>query len=121
MSIRTSVASHLQKLELELIAPSIRETDRVAEYLDDEFVEIGSSGRRYSKNDVIAALKAQSTVGLIATEFHVQLLTPQIALVTYCTATQSEPIVRALRSSVWRCLAGRWLMVFHQSSVIHLI
>lgn len=118
MSAKQSIANQLQEFELELIAPAIRKTERVAELLDDAFVEIGCSGRSYSKCEVIAALKAESEVHLVVTKFHVRLLTPQVALVTYRTATQSEPKVCALRSSVWQCVDERWLMVFHQGTVM---
>ncbi|HEX6899722.1 MAG TPA: hypothetical protein VF789_08415 [Thermoanaerobaculia bacterium] len=54
------IETQLQELELFLLDPDVRKSERVAELRADGFIEFGSSGRIYTKEDVIAALQEAS-------------------------------------------------------------
>ncbi|HWB12625.1 MAG TPA: DUF4440 domain-containing protein, partial [Pirellulales bacterium] len=113
---RSCVETRLQDLELTLLRPDVRKSDRVAELLADEFIEFGSSGSVFTKPQVMAALRAEGSVEISASQLKVHLLAPDVALVTYRARCQGEPVVHSLRSSIWKQNQGRWQMVFHQGT-----
>jgi hypothetical protein len=119
MSQRSPIELQLQELELSLLQPIVRKSERLAEFLAEGFVEFGSSGRTFNKEQVIAGLRAEAiTPELTATQVKVQLLAPLVALVTYRVHRHSEPPVHTLRSSIWQQQAeGQWQMVFHQGTL----
>jgi len=99
-------------LENRLLTPSVRGS---AEALDrliaDQFVEFGSSGRLYTKRDVIARMLAAPSITVNIADFRVLAVSPDVALATYRTG-------KSLRSSVWRREGERWRIVFHQGTPI---
>jgi hypothetical protein len=107
----------LRCLEEELHASSARKSDRVAELLADSFIEFGSSGNAYSKAQIIAALSAEVTTEISATDFSVQSITPDVALLTYRACSHSAHDIISLRSSIWQLKAGQWRMLFHQGTL----
>jgi hypothetical protein len=117
MHQQSSIERQLQDLELSLLQPSVRKSEHVAELLAEGFIEFGSSGRTFNKEQIITALQAESTTKCTATQFKVQLLAPHIALVTYRAHRHSEPPVHTLRSSIWERRQGQWQMVFHQGTL----
>jgi hypothetical protein len=110
------IERQLQELELGLLQPSVRKSQQVGELLAEGFVEFGSSGRTFTKEQIIAGLQAEATTNCTATEFNVQLLAPHVALVTYRAHRHTEPPLHTLRSSIWEHRQGRWQMVFHQGT-----
>lgn len=112
-----ALALQLRELEELLFQASVRKSDRVAHLLADGFIEFGSSGRTFTKEQIISSLRAEAPVTVTATEFKVELLSPNAALVTYRAHRHSEPPVLTLRSSIWQLKQGRWQMVFHQGTI----
>jgi hypothetical protein len=47
------------ELEELLLAPDVRKSKRLVELLADDFAEFGSSGRVYTKDDLVAVLQAE--------------------------------------------------------------
>ncbi|WP_295842665.1 DUF4440 domain-containing protein [uncultured Xanthomonas sp.] len=117
-----AVQRALIALELELLEPAVRASaERVAELLDDAFVEFGASGRRFDKSAVLQALAAESgDFRYRAFDIDVQLLEPELAHVRYRSERNGcgEPPRQALRSSLWQYRDGRWRMLFHQGTPI---
>jgi hypothetical protein len=104
----------LRKLETDLLQPEIRRSSAaVYSLLAEEFCEFGSSGRIYTRQEIIEALATESTVSISVSEFSVMRLAVGVALVRY-RAVSGESI--SLRSSVWVIRDGRWQMVFHQGT-----
>ena len=56
MTPQDALAAELKGLEEELLVPTVRKSPRLEELLADEFIEFGSSGRIYTKNDLVAVL-----------------------------------------------------------------
>jgi hypothetical protein len=110
------LARLLEDLERQLLAPDVRKSEVVGRLLAEEFVEFGSSGRQFSKPQIIAALQAEAPVEVSASDFVVRLLSPEVALITYRALRQSQPPVSTLRSSIWQQRKGHWQMVFHQGT-----
>jgi hypothetical protein len=108
---------YLQELEESLLQSGVRNSERASQLLADDFVEFGSSGRTYSKEQSISSMRAESPVDYTATGFNMRLLAPQTALVTYRACLHSVPPVYSLRSSIWQQHNGQWQMVFHQGTI----
>jgi hypothetical protein len=112
-------AAELQRLENELLRPDVRRSpENMAALLADDFVEFGSSGRRYGKADLLNPA-AQSDEGRLSLlEFAAKALAPSIALVTYRSMLHhSDGSARhAWRSSIWRRTEHGWQLVFHQGT-----
>ncbi|AIL13619.1 hypothetical protein IM40_00650 [Candidatus Paracaedimonas acanthamoebae] len=79
------------------------------------FIEIGSSGRRYTKADVLQALPLETSMTIEATDFEVRFLRKDLILVIY-RALQSGENKSSLRSSLWKQTEEGWRIVFHQGT-----
>lgn len=88
--------------------------------LADDFLEFGSSGRRWDRQATIASLHPTVTSEpLEFSAFTARSLGPDTALVTYELAIPAgDGLRRTFRSSIWHRRAGRWQMVFHQGTPI---
>jgi hypothetical protein len=117
MNANESVEKLLEDLERQLLVPRARKSELVFELLAEEFVEFGSSGRQFTKAQIVAALQAEAPVQITASEFNVQLLSSQVALVTYRAQRHCDPPVHSLRSSIWLQREAQWQMVFHQGTL----
>lgn len=110
----------LRLLEERLQEPEVRKSLKELEILlADDFVEFGSSGRMYNKQQVIDELVISSTAQMTIMDFEVKLLAPGVALATYRVIKlnkQGEGTNYSLRSSIWKLNKGRWQMVFHQGT-----
>jgi len=110
----------LRQLEERLLQPEVRRSAQdVAELLADEFIEFGSSGRKFTKPQIIESLQQELPTRLALREFRATTLAPGVVLVTYRAVRQSgseEQGVSSLRSSIWRRSEGRWQMIFHQGT-----
>ena len=107
----------MRGLEESLLVPTIRKSTQLLDLLADEFIEFGSSGRVYTKDDLVAVLQAESPVVQTTSDLQVTTLAPDVALLTYKIRRHSEPVVDTLRSSLWRRSNGKWQMVFHQGTL----
>ncbi len=114
-----SIEAQLERLETELLHSLTRnDPEAVANLLVDEFCEFGSSGRIFSKADIVEFLGMESGRRFSATDLHVTVLSPGVALVRY-EARQEEPgreSLASLRSSLWVLRDSRWQMLFHQGT-----
>ncbi|HXS02323.1 MAG TPA: nuclear transport factor 2 family protein [Pyrinomonadaceae bacterium] len=112
-----SVERLLEKLERQLLVSQFRKSVLASKLLAEDFVEFGSSGRQFNKEQILAALQAEAPVEITASQFKVQLLSSQVALVTYHAQRHTEPPVHTLRSSIWQQREGQWQIVFHQGTL----
>ncbi len=115
------IAATLREYEEKLLNYSVRKSaDAVSSMLCDDFREFGSSGRVFSKPEMIASLQAESPRQVLMEDFRAELIAESVALVTY-TTSKEEPAagtVKALRSSLWLYRSGEWKMLFHQGTKI---
>jgi len=94
--------------------------ESMADFLADEFVEFGSSGRMIDRGSAIDAAASGAPFHFRIDAFAVQRLAEEVALTTYRLSAWSESESEAkitLRSSVWVYRVGRWQMIFHQGTV----
>ena len=116
------LAAHLQSLEEQLLKPETRSDHAaIAALVADDFREFGSSGRIFTKAQIIAELTTESARTLSLSDFHCELLALGLALVTYRSTRihASEPPIHALRSSLWVYREARWQVLFHQGTRIN--
>jgi hypothetical protein len=76
----------IRRLEEALLAPEVRKSSaQIAALLADEFVEIGSSGRIYDKDQIIGQLQQESGEESLRTvsDFTARELADGLILVTY--------------------------------------
>ncbi len=113
------LSSRLKDLEESLLSEMFRKnSERLNELIADEFIEIGKSGKIWTKQSVIEALNKESYTEIVITGFNLKLLTENIALVTYTAhhKQKGNPSSKSLRSSIWKMADNKWKIIFHQGT-----
>ena len=116
----TELEELIRTLELRLVDPGVRANpEEMAALLADDFLEYGSSGRTFDKQQVLEALQHEGAIRFSLHDFHVRNLSRGVVLATYrATATPEGAEPRSsLRSSVWVRRSGRWQVTFHQGTL----
>jgi hypothetical protein len=117
-----NLTAHLQHLEERLLDPTVRkDAAQLNALLADDFREFGSSGRSYTKADMLDYLHTEpsSAFTLSLRDFAIQLLAPTVALATYISTRRDHATgetTHALRSSLWTLQNEGWQMRFHQGT-----
>ena len=119
---RGTLLERLRDLETELHRLETRKNKkRLEQLLHPDLVEFGRSGRRYSRNEVLAEFSTPCAVleSIYVERFELAQLTGGAALVTYLSAHKAatgELSRHTLRSSVWVETATGWQLRFHQGT-----
>ena len=120
METENIITEQILKLEERLLQPDVRHTPQeISELLADEFIEFGSSGRVYNKQQVIESLQNESGEQIFIKNFKTGNLAPKIMLATYIAVKKNEnegKTISSLRSSVWKLSDNQWRLVFHQGT-----
>lgn len=116
MSAPGSLEEVLIRLEKGLLDARIRKSEEVSRWLAPDFMEFGSSGQVFHREEVVLALRTEAPVSFEASDFVVRLLSDDVALLTYRAVRVGNPASRSLRSSVWKQNGGLWQMVFHHGT-----
>ncbi|MEW1905887.1 nuclear transport factor 2 family protein [Streptomyces sp. NPDC086147] len=111
--------------ELRLLDPAVRlSRPLAAELLDPEFTEVGASGRRWTYEEMLAALPDMAGDPEDGTHYRPSAVTgtplaPGVVHLTFETVRDGH---RARRSSVWRRApeadGGRMRMYYHQATPV---
>jgi hypothetical protein len=123
MQAERTDAELIRRREEKLLESNIRSSiGAVADLLADNFVEFGSSGRVFNKQQTIASLQQEDgTCHWSMHDFEANRLAPGVILATYRASRQAdngEPEFQSQRSSIWKQIDGRWQMIFHQGTPI---
>jgi len=113
-----TVVNQIIKQEIQLL-DKVDTLDVLAELIDNEFIEIGSSATVYDKGEVIRWLASDDPSERTGTSFKAHPLAENIILLTYISNIKDTPVAdskQAMRSSIWRLTDGQWRMVFHQGT-----
>ncbi|MHA7176239.1 RNase H family protein [Arthrobacter sp. Sr24] len=103
------------ELERELLDPAVRaDPFRVAELLHPDFEEIGSSGRSWTRAEILQMLSDEESVTVEMELMGLAQLDACTALLTY---RSSSPGRTVLRSSLWNLDNGQWRLRFHQGTL----
>lgn len=110
----------IRALEEKLLRPEVRRnTDELSQLIADDFVEYGSSGKIYTKRDVLKALPNEPEMHTEIKNFHARSLSPEVVLLNYellSSDARSRRTRRSARSSIWQLSDGRWQIVFHKGT-----
>ncbi len=115
-----NLSDHLNHLEELLLSNAVRkDATQLSALLAAGFREIGSSGRTFSRVEIVERLQAESPLfNITLSDFRCSPLSDMLALVTYQTIRNipdASPVV-ALRSSLWVFRDDRWQILFHQGT-----
>lgn len=110
-------AQQVAALERELQTAACRSTpDRLAVLLAEDFEEIGASGRRWTRKEILARLAEESDAPEIeVVDLRSDLLGADVALVRWESRRGER---RALRTSLWRREVDGWRLRHHQGTLI---
>jgi len=112
--VKNNLTEHLQLLEERLLKVEVRENkDKLAEILADDFVEIGSSGQMFSKDECLEF--GVSKAVMVMDNFEIEILAENVVLATYFVENRTSG-KNSLRSSIWKFIDNRWQMLFHQGT-----
>ncbi|KIL43315.1 nuclear transport factor 2 family protein [Jeotgalibacillus campisalis] len=93
------------------VRKSKEELDKI---LANDFFEIGSSGRMFTKQECLDDGVSQAEMSIHQYEIHP--LSESLVLSTYLIANHTRKR-NTLRSSIWKKIDGRWQLFFHQGTV----
>jgi len=117
-------ADQLRELERRLMMFGLKTSaegatlEQCAALMADDFIEIGSSGKRYNKQQALQAMQHSGGVQTRMSDFQVRSLSPDIALVTYRAHKEvNNETVSTLRSSIWKRENHRWKVHYHQGTL----
>jgi glyoxylase I family protein len=112
------IANQLIKQEQQLLDKT-DSLDVLADLIDDEFIEIGSSSTIYNKTEVMRWLASDDPSERLGTSFKIHKFSEDVILLTYISSIKDMPgseAKKAMRSSIWRLSNNRWQIVFHQGT-----
>lgn len=117
-----SPREELRRNEEALLDPAVRrDRARMEGLLAEDFLEFGSSGRAWTRDEIFGLLATETSALLTIENFECALLSEAVALVTYRairTPEQSGDRIVSLRSSLWMKKQGTWRLRFHQGTRI---
>src|ERR1051326_6634910 len=115
-----SLEQQLRELEIKVMtAAGERRADDIRELVADDFFEIGSSGRTYTKAEVLAAIETAPFRKFTLEDFKIVASGNDWALVSYRAGERSESSeTTSWRSTLWVERAGNWEIVFHQGTSV---
>ncbi|MFD3657397.1 DUF4440 domain-containing protein [Streptomyces sp. NPDC058620] len=103
--------------ELRLLDPVVRASaELLVSLLHSEFREIGTSGRLWNRDSIIAALTAADAPSpgpLTASRMQGVQLSTDFVHLTFDTESKG---LHSHRSSLWRRTENGWLLYFHQAT-----
>jgi len=107
----------IEAAEIALLSPEVRrEGARLDELLHADFVEIGRSGRRWTREAILEALRTEEDHPLPATDDWQYLeVAPGVVLVTYRIRSSAGD---SRHSSIWDTTSGAPEIRFHQGTAL---
>lgn len=106
----------IEQLERKLLQPMARHSKKTLEHLiANDFREVGQSGKRYGKQEVLKALLQESSRDFKAQYFEVKQISSSVCMVWYYTQENGGKV---FRTSLWKLQQDKWQMIFHQGTPI---
>ena len=112
MTDSDDLLKRLQQLEVELHDSRARSSERAAQLLAENFVEFGSSGQVYSRAEMLILLASAAPPTISASQFSVQRIAQDAALLTYVSCHHSS---RHVLSAQFYLAVSRGAMAHHLS------
>ena len=106
------------QLEKSLLEPAIRsDINTLQQLLHNEFVEFGSSGKIYNKQDTIDLLPNEQPrlLEIESISINTKKLSDSCILLTYKLLSHDK--LHSIRSSIWINNLDQWQLIFHQGTL----
>jgi hypothetical protein len=121
-NVAESVVALLRAMEEGLLTPAVRrDRSQVGELLATDFMEFGSSGRVWNREQILALLASETPSKIVMSEFKCREIAEGVVLATN-RAERIDPgsgeHTSSLRSSLWVNEDGEWRLHFHQGTRI---
>jgi hypothetical protein len=117
-----NIGKELREREEALLDPEVRRNRaQVERLLSEDFLEFGSSGRVWTRDQIFNLLATEAYERFVIEDFECALLSEDTALLTYRAVgvdAQSGDRIASLRSSIWTGESGTWRLRFHQGTRI---
>jgi hypothetical protein len=115
-----TLEAELLRAEMLLLDPAVRrDPNRAAALLGEDFIEFGSSGRVWSRDQILKLLATEKYSPPVMEGFTCRVLAKGVALVTYRAVRikdDGEEREMTMRSSLWTRSAYGWRIRFHQGT-----
>ncbi len=114
----------LRKLEIELHQFETRSNHiRIDQLIHDSFIEVGYSGKFYSKDEILSSLLSEDRpiYSVWTQDYQFVELSKDIVQVMYKEArmdVQGKLSRHAARTSIWQKESGNWQIRFHQATPV---
>ncbi|KTD56677.1 GNAT family acetyltransferase [Legionella santicrucis] len=106
------LSKSIEAMERSLLDSSVRQsTEQLSKLIADDFLEFGTSGKIYNKQDCIKP--DETSRKFVVSDFKIKELSKDVTLATYKT---TEDGIASLRSSIWQRYGDEWKMIFHQGT-----
>ncbi|MBL8057684.1 MAG: nuclear transport factor 2 family protein [Anaerolineales bacterium] len=116
------LASH-DRAELERLEASLWRAETrfdpawMEQVLAEDFLEIGRSGRVYTRAEILGLPRAPLPVRLPLPDLTIRRLAPEVAQVLYTSVVETDAgPAYGRRSSLWIRRGRRWVLCFHQGT-----
>ena len=108
----------LKNLEEELWLEETRfDRLRMEGVFADKFFEFGRSGKIHSREEALSLGKSKIDTAIPLDNFQIQMITLEVALVTYNSSVTYDDITqKSRRSSLWLRTGKSWRLQFHQGT-----
>lgn len=121
MTLTHTLLEHLQALEMSLHKPeTLGDPARLSELLHTDFFEIGRSGQRYSRADILAELESGlHGADIESSDYALAEVVDGITLLSYTTAhvnVAGRKSRQTRRTSMWQRTEQGWKLRFHQGT-----
>ena len=117
-----SIREHILQLESDLLKSEVRKSaQRISNILADCFIEFCSNGNiyHYKNGDVFQEQDDNKELFWQIIDFEIKDLSNDCILAMYKLIKQEELNENkkySLRSTIWKCIDGKWKMFFHQGT-----
>ena len=110
----------LKNEESLLTTPTRYSYDHLNKLLDDDFIEFGSSGNIYRKQDILARLPQENNFTFTMENILIKQIDEYIFLLTYKVKKMQGDgqVLASLRSSLWKKFNMEFKLLFHQGTPI---
>lgn len=118
-----SIKEHILQLETDLLKSEVRKcAEKINNILANDFIEFTSSGveYHYKNGDVFQELNDMNQLYWEISDFNIKELCEDCILAMYKVIKHNELNENkkyTLRSSIWKCIDGKWKMIFHQGTL----
>jgi hypothetical protein len=117
--MKDNLTQKLHDLELELLKPDVRTSyEKLDELLDNDFVEYGSSGNKYTKEMILDRLPSSMPLKYKLSDFEIVQLSENFVQTRFKTDRENEDGSHtiSLRTSIWKNTDSNWKMFYHQAT-----